>query len=89
MIYPGQTDGLNITLSYSNIKSFSKNLKYTINGKHSFNLPLTGNIVAVTLKYDPLNLFTFKNERMLENKVEMTVSQTLVLRNEGNATANF
>lgn len=50
---------------------------------------MTANIVAVSLKYDPLSKFLFKNEKVVENRVEMTVSQTLVLRNDGNATANF
>ena len=61
MIYPGQTEGFNLVLFSSEIKTFAKNLKYSINAKQSFNLPLKANIVAVSLKYDPLNKFYFKN----------------------------
>lgn len=90
VIYPGQIDGFNLVF-FSNIENakYSQFVKYLINYKYSFKLPIKARVVPVTLAYNNLSRFLFKNEKMNEQKYEMTVTQKLKFQNNGNSDAKF
>ena len=90
VIYPGQTDGFNLVF-FSNQENskYSQFVKYLINYKYSFKLPIRAKVVPVTLSYNTLSKFVFKNEKLNEQKYEMSVTQKLKFQNNGNADAKF
>ena len=90
VIAPGEMQGFRIIIFSSTVRKSIYPIKYTINYKHSFKLRVFAEIIMTRLDIqNTFNKFAFRNDKFEKDKIEMSVTQKLVLFNGGNAPAEI
>merc|ERR1719399_485822 len=85
LIPSAQVAGFDITLCSATPQSFSRQVSYTLNGHHSFKFLCKAEITPVQLQLSRTDL-TF---RFGDDNLERTISESIVVANNGNGPARF
>ena len=85
VIPAGAVAGYDIAFTSKTLGKYKKGFSWKMNGHHTFRVIVTAEVVPIELEFNKTNLaFEFE-----EGNLEPHVSQDILLKNTGNATAEF
>eukprot|EP00929_Paragymnodinium_shiwhaense_P088700 TRINITY_DN49010_c0_g1_i1.p1 TRINITY_DN49010_c0_g1~~TRINITY_DN49010_c0_g1_i1.p1 ORF type:complete len:2929 (-),score=783.00 TRINITY_DN49010_c0_g1_i1:108-8894(-) len=85
VIPSAQAAGFDITMCSAIPQTFQRQIVYTINGMHAFKLSVKAEITPVMISMSRSEI----NFRFPDENLDRTITESLVLRNPGNAPARF